>query len=354
MKVLLLGYYGFGNFGDEWSLAEVAAAIREVLPAAELTVISGDPEATELLHGLVAVKRTPQQIRRAIKECDLVVCGGGSLLQDVTSSRSLLYYLSLLWYAIRNNKRIILWGQGLGPLIRREHYPLVKKVLDQTCLITLRDRNSYALLQEVGVAKPVICVTADPTFSGYLFAPRSQESTEPVLTLVVREWPGKGHQWLDSIAAAIAGYCQARHWEVMLCLLQPDHDRALAAELQAKLASLGIAASLAPPWQRLEDVAEIFASSSLIVAGRYHALALAAVLGVPAVGIGYDPKVAALGSLLNLPVLVWEDLQDRERTRQALEAGGRVEPEVLHALAAAARRTQEVFAEIILGETRGE
>lgn len=354
MKILLLGYYGFGNFGDEWTLAEVAAAIHEVLPAAELTVISGQPGATTRLHGLAAVRRTPNALRRAITECDLLVCGGGSLLQDSTSSRSLLYYLSLLGFAALNKKQIILWGQGLGPLNRRQYYPLIKHILNKTDLITLRDRNSYELLQKVGVDKPIIRLTADPSFNGYLFAPRSQVTTEPLLTLVLRDWPGKGGQWLDSIAQAIAGYCQSRHWEVMLYMLQPDRDRAIAALLQAKLASLDIAASIGPDWERLEDTAEIFARSSLIVAGRYHALALAAVLGVPAVGIGYDPKVSALGDQLNLPVLSWEDLQDQERTRRALGAGDRAEPELLQALAEQARSTQEIFADLVLSGAKGE
>ena len=91
-RLVISGYYGFGNAGDEAMLAAILEAILEVVPEADITVISGNPRHTAEKHGVKAVGRFDVTgIFNAIKRCDLLISGGGSLLQDVTSNRSLDY-----------------------------------------------------------------------------------------------------------------------------------------------------------------------------------------------------------------------------------------------------------------------
>jgi polysaccharide pyruvyl transferase WcaK-like protein len=98
-RAVISGYYGFGNVGDEAILAGLLQGFRELAPEATLTVLSGDPAATEAEHGVPAWPRGVRHAASAIRQADLLVSGGGGLLQDATSWRSPLYYLWVLQMA---------------------------------------------------------------------------------------------------------------------------------------------------------------------------------------------------------------------------------------------------------------
>ena len=97
VNILISGYYGFDNIGDESILRTLVSSLREHIPDCSLTVLSHNPTSTREKYGVEAVDRmSPVAILRAVKKCDMLISGGGSLLQDVTSSKSLHYYLSII------------------------------------------------------------------------------------------------------------------------------------------------------------------------------------------------------------------------------------------------------------------
>ena len=99
-NILISGYYGFDNIGDESILRTLVTSLRERIPDCSLTVLSHDPAATREKYGVEAVERmSPLAIARAVRRCDMLISGGGSLLQDVTSSKSLHYYLAIIRFA---------------------------------------------------------------------------------------------------------------------------------------------------------------------------------------------------------------------------------------------------------------
>ena len=102
VNILISGYYGFDNIGDESILRTLVSSLREHIPDCSLTVLSHNPTSTREKYGVEAVDRmSPMAILHAVKKCDMLISGGGSLLQDVTSSKSLHYYLSII--AARNS-----------------------------------------------------------------------------------------------------------------------------------------------------------------------------------------------------------------------------------------------------------
>ena len=108
-NILISGYYGFDNIGDESILRAVINSIRARLPECTLTVLSHDPAGTREKYGVEAVDRmAPLEILRAVRRCDMLISGGGSLLQDVTSSKSLLYYLSIIRLAKHYGKKVFM------------------------------------------------------------------------------------------------------------------------------------------------------------------------------------------------------------------------------------------------------
>ena len=107
VNILISGYYGFDNIGDESILRTLVSSLREHIPDCSLTVLSHNPASTREKYGVEAVDRmSPMAILRAVKKCDMLISGGGSLLQDVTSSKSLHYYLSIIRCAEFFHKKV--------------------------------------------------------------------------------------------------------------------------------------------------------------------------------------------------------------------------------------------------------
>lgn len=162
MRVLLSGYYGFDNAGDDAVLFAIIQALREVLPDIEITVLSNQPEKTAEQFGVRAVDRWSKGgLLKAVKNCDVLISGGGSLLQDVTSKNGILYYLGIIKLAQVLRKKVMIYAQGIGPIAEPRNRSLTAKILNRVQVITVRDLDSRNALMEMGVYREVL-VCVDP------------------------------------------------------------------------------------------------------------------------------------------------------------------------------------------------
>ena len=149
-KIILSGYYGFANAGDEAVLAALCQILQERLPQAQLVVLSAQPEQTAAALGVRAINRWDKAALRAeLQEAALFCSGGGSLLQDVTSVRSVWYYTSLLRLAQKQGVPTIVLAQGLGPLRTRLGCWLTRRALSRCRLLSWRDAASLRLAAEI-------------------------------------------------------------------------------------------------------------------------------------------------------------------------------------------------------------
>ena len=289
-RLLLSGYYGYGNAGDEAVLAGLTAGFRAARPAGEMeiTALSGRPAETETLHGIRAADRyRPSALAREIRRTDLFLSGGGSLLQDVTSAHGIFYYLGVTRLAQMLGKKTMFIAQGLGPLVRPRSRRLVRAVADRLDAVTVRDPASAALLRELGVTRPPIEVTADPAL--LLASGPSPVSSEAAFGVALRPWAGQ-----DGLAALVAEAClPALHGCLARLLpMQPEHDAAAAEQFARRWTQAGGAAENCADGA-LPALLPAIAACEIIVGMRLHALILAAASGVPSVALSYDPKVAA-------------------------------------------------------------
>ncbi|MGE5405455.1 MAG: polysaccharide pyruvyl transferase CsaB, partial [Candidatus Saccharibacteria bacterium] len=233
MRVVLSGYYGFDNAGDEALLTAITSALRSYEESIDFTVLSGNPRRTEVLHGLRAVSRVnPLVLLRELKAADLLISGGGSLLQDVTGPLSIPYYLGVTALAKLLGTPVVFYAQGVGPVNKSFSKYLIKLVANRMNLITLRDEDSAHLLESMGVNDPPVLVTADPVFS---MNPDKDDIAEGAAYL---NSLGLSHQ------ASIIGV-SLRNWEGF-------SDEKLAAILDS-LADLGYSVLLLP-MQHPEDL----------------------------------------------------------------------------------------------------
>ena len=113
IHILISGYYGFNNIGDESILRAVVDNLRTKLDNIDITVLSKNPNSTAQKYGVDSVNRkSVKDIIKAVRKCDLLISGGGSLLQDVTSKKSILYYLMIIWVGLFFRKKVFIYSQG--------------------------------------------------------------------------------------------------------------------------------------------------------------------------------------------------------------------------------------------------
>jgi len=310
-RLLLSGYYGFGNFGDEAILRVFVDQWRTRRGRDTIAVLSANPPATASAFGVDAVPRmSPKAIGEAIRSTDLLVSGGGGLLQSATSLRSLLYYTGIIREAKRAGRKAAIFAQGVGPL---DFFG--KQVVKRTCsdvdLALVRDEASATLLRALLPNLPVH-VTADPVF---LAADERGPDAHPVLAregvagvggdlvaVVVRKSP-----LLDRIAGELAAgidrVTTAHGAQVVFLPLQRPDDAEAAIDVIRRCKT---APTLLGGGYDLAAMTALVARCAAIVSMRLHALILAARLAVPFLPILYDPKIAALVGELRYPLPPFE------------------------------------------------
>ncbi|NLN17390.1 MAG: polysaccharide pyruvyl transferase CsaB [Firmicutes bacterium] len=348
MKVLAAGYFGCGNVGDEAILAGLARELA--LAGAELTVLSGDPEGTRASHGLPAVHRLSLEALKALRSCDVFVLGGGGLFQDVTSIRSPLYYLSLVLLARIFRRRVHFFAQGLGPLETLSGRLAAGVALRLAHRVSLRDEESLELARQLA---PELAgrVSADPAF---LLRPPQPPRPGSLLVISLRAWPGLEGK-LDEIASAVDSFCGGSELEPLFLPFQP-RDREISLKAAGLLGARVWEGELDVP-----AVLEVLEKAGLCLGMRLHSLILAACLGVPGVGLIYDPKVAAFlrisgqeglpiegiqrGELLKLLDRAWKDREQRRRDLillgEALQKRAKLDVQGILALAGEVERAGE-------------
>ena len=165
-EILINGYYGFGNTGDDSLLHVIIEQIKAENKNARITVLSRSPKETARTHCVDSVNRFhPIALIRALRHAKVLIYGGGSLLQSATSSRSLAYYLYLLRAARAADVRTVLFANGIGPFSSEQDEKRAARAMESVDLITLRDSTSFATVRAMGVKNEHIYLSADPAFT---------------------------------------------------------------------------------------------------------------------------------------------------------------------------------------------
>ncbi|MGE5560033.1 MAG: polysaccharide pyruvyl transferase CsaB [Chloroflexota bacterium] len=359
-RILISGYIGFGNSGDEGILMAMTQHLRAAVPSVEITVLSNRPAETEALYGVRAVARfNLAAVSRAIRDADLIINGGGSLLQDRTSSRSLFYYLYIIWRAKLLRKRVVLYANGIGPVRRPLNRRLTARILNSVDLITLRESMSLAELRGLGVDRPPVEVTADPVFglspapperARELLAAEGVGTRRPLVGVSVRQWANL-ETWAEAIAVA-ADHLIDRHGASVAFIPMEFSADVVVAEAVAR--RMRNPATIIRGKYIATDCMAIVGQLDLLLGMRLHSLIFAARQQVPLIGIDYDPKVRGLLAELGQPSAGdVASLSAATLIRLADEAMARL-PEiraslqgVTDSLAALARRNAELTANVL-------
>ena len=305
-NVVMSGYYGFKNAGDEAILQSIYRSIKESCDDISITVLSYDPQDTNSRYGYTAVNRfNIFRVFRTLRRCDLLVSGGGSLLQDFTSTRSLLYYLYIIRTAKRMGKKVMIYANGIGPVSKKANRRRVCRIAGRADVITLRDSDSAQELRAMGVSRDDIKVTADPVFTmsgisrdealGILKECGVTDS--PYIAVSIREWPNMG-KFSEKIAFICDSVYEATGRSVLFIPMQPDKETGISRKIQGMMKN---PSHILEGRFTAEELMGIIGVCDIMLAMRLHALIFAACMNVPFAGLVYDPKVSAYLDALSMP-----------------------------------------------------
>ena len=302
-KTLVIGgYFGCGNIGDDLILRGFLTAARDTDPTLRVVALTRQPRADARRFGVPCrARRNPFAVVAALLRADAFLCGGGSLLQNATSNRSLSYYLHLLRASRICRTRTALYAAGLGPLHGKRARRKTSKTLTRCQYISLRDPVSFRLAERLGLDRALLHEGADPALflptppdTRTAFLLREMGLTERTAYFCVILKGG----W-DTVDAcritAAASRMVAKRYALTPVFLVFDRKRDGRATRVA-------AAVLGAPLLHLregQDAAAVLAGARFSVTMRLHAMILSSAVGVPSLGIctnAHDPKIPAFAA----------------------------------------------------------
>ncbi|HEX3043370.1 MAG TPA: polysaccharide pyruvyl transferase family protein [Bacillota bacterium] len=319
-QIVIFGYFGCRNLGDETNLIQLVASLRSISPDLTITVLSAAPKATGQLLGVKCVgKYHLLGILQAFLKGDLLIGGAGSLFQDRTSLRSLLYYALIVILGKLCGLRIFLFGQGIGPVRTLPGKLIARVALSVVKVITVRDRLSVVSLADLKVRKPEIHITAEPLLL-----------KNPVPETLVRQYWASARELRENEAARARSlkrfkvglifqefgfvtreFARRRaFWEELLDFLSwskevefyliPMNPRDLG--LLQRLAG-AFQVRLLPLQTNWEELQMAMGGLDLVVSTRLHGLVAAVVQQVSCYGLAADPKVEGFCVQLGVPFI---------------------------------------------------
>lgn len=306
-KFVLSGYYGYKNFGDEAILSVIVSRLNSI--NAEITVLSGDVEYTQSTQKNVnAVERfSVNQVIREIKLADVLISGGGSLLQDVTSLKSIIYYLFIIALGILFNKKVVIFAQGIGPINNLFARIMTKLLLKQCYYISVRDENSFNLLKNWDIPSEIV---SDPVYS--LRIDNIEKNGNVGIQL--RNFKTMNKSLLQKLALFVNSKFKDRKIEIFSLQNEFDYDVCKAFEQILLAVNHGIKTEIVS-----ENIIDRIKNLDYFIGMRFHSLLIALKSGAKTCAINYDIKVEQLAKEADIPIISMNAEENFEEIYEKLQ-----------------------------------
>ncbi len=295
-KYLISGYIGFDNFGDE-AIASVLVSNLKKNGAEKITVLSSNPKKTARLYDVDSEYFL--KFFKPILETDVLISGGGSLLQDITSLKSLIYYLTVIVIALVFNKKVVIFAQGFTPFRTKLGKFFTNFVLKYCDKIYVRDIKSQELLKTMKINSELV---SDPVFGIENFS-----NEHKGIGVQLRSFPSLTEDFLNNLADSIAE--KFKDEEIKLLSLQDSLDFSVLESFSKKLEQKGVKSKIYKN-ESILDIINLISGLEYLIGMRFHANLIAAKAGVKVLGINYDVKVENLAKMVGFPILELDNFKN--------------------------------------------
>ena len=318
--VVISGYYGFSNMGDDSILSTIITKLSERAPGIRITALTKNPKTDTVRFGIRCISRTNAfAIIREMRHSRVLISGGGSLFQDSTSSKSLKYYALIVNTARRLGMKTYVYANGVGTIYSDKNKRLTAKTVSKCDLVTVRDEQSVRELTSIGVDGKMVTLTADPAFMMDLTENiEGEKKTAAVIgedkkyfVVSLRRFEGVQRlaydetAFLGEIVPAFARIAKEYGIMPMFVLMQPDLDSAVSAEASRLLREkYGVESAVVAPGDVSELMSilkggSILRGAEFVCSMRLHTLIYASSVSVPVIGLSIDPKIDAFTAALS-------------------------------------------------------
>lgn len=303
--VVMSGYYGFNNSGDDALLSAIISNLREYKKDIRILALSKNPKQTRNLFKVDSINRfNIFSIKNALKESALFLNGGGTLIHDATSSHSLYYYLYLMKLAKKMGLKLVVYANGIGPF-KEKNEKLASEITSMADLITLRDELSLKELRRIGVKNENVHLTADPAIT---LSPCSDEEVNVMMkeydlsprdryiAVSVRGW-SKNDRLFEAKLAGICDYAYETYGiRTIFITMRPNEDLQITQNILKRMKSPGV---IIKNEQSAERLMGIISRCELVIGMRLHSLIYASTVCTPVIGLIYDPKIKGFLEYIN-------------------------------------------------------
>jgi len=294
-RFVLSGYFGFKNFGDEAILSVIVNKLQSLKH--RVTVISSNPDYTKSKYKHIRSVYTfnLNDVAGAISKSDYLISGGGSLLQDTTSLKSLFYYLLVIFLGIFFRKKVIIFAQGIGPIHNKFGQFVTRFLLKKCYYVSVRDLKSFELMKKWGINAELVC---DPVFSTEI----SEIEKDKKVAVQLRDFKTMNEDFIDRLAQKISS--EFSDYEINIFSFQDEVDTAVCKKFEKALNMLNseiktkVLSDLTD-----EEVISNIAKSEYLIAMRFHAIIVGLITGVKTLAIDYDIKVEKLANEFDIPII---------------------------------------------------
>lgn len=300
-NVAISGYYGFNNFGDEAILSVLVEHLKTL--GMNVAVISNNPSETSKYYQVYAVKNfNLVTLLGVLINCDVLISGGGSLLQDATSFKSLLYYSFVIKLAQLFGKKVIIFAQGIGPLNRPKSVKMVKNLLSKAAYVTVRDPKSLQVVKGWGIHADLV---NDPVYSFQI----PEGTPEGIVGVQLRDYVTMNDELLQKLAHQIAVEFPDRKIEIYAFQKAIDLKVCKVFQKMLKQINPAIKTEVLHSLSKNDFIYQI-SRCEYMIAMRYHALLIALKLGVKPLAVNYDAKVTGLAYDAMIPIVTMKGDED--------------------------------------------
>ena len=316
--VLISGYYGFNNTGDEAMIETMSIELAK--KNYRLVVLSSNPDRTKELYNVEAYDRYNFfSIVKAIKNTDILVSGGGTLFQDITSKKSIWYYLGIVKLALLMGKKVCIAYQGMGPINTKFYRWMTKRTLNNknVKLVALRDKQAYDYAKEMGIKEEKMVLSSDMIF---MMKPPAKERSlkilndnvhnhfegEKLIGFSVREWKDKDRT--DLFAELADELVEKYNARIVFFPFHKPKDAEISKIIMHKMKHEDKTV-LIPNRYLPSEILGTMGLMDVNIGVRLHALVFSALMDVPTIGISYEPKIDGFLEMINMtPVCTYENI----------------------------------------------
>lgn len=318
-NVLISGYYGFNNTGDEAMIETMSSMLAKRDCA--LIVLSSNPDKTKELYNVQAYNRYKiGEVIKAIRQADIVVSGGGTLFQDITSKKSIWYYLGIVKIAQLFRKKICVAYQGIGPIDTKLYRKMTKRTLNKKSvkMVGMRDNQAIEYAKKLGIKEDKIFFSSDMIF---MMQPPAKERCEKILRdnvhnlqegqkligFSIREWKDKDRT--DVLAEVADKLVEKYNARIVFFPFHKPKDAEISKIIMHKMKHEDMTVIL-PNRYLPSEVLGTMGMMDVNIGVRLHSLVFSAVMNVPTIGISYDPKIDGFLDMIDLnPICTYETIE---------------------------------------------